>query len=394
MPLDRPKILIVTTVPETARAFLLPQFVALVKNGFEVHLATGIEGDALAELKQIPVTEHRFNFIRDISPFSDIKAIWALYKLCRKHQFDIIHTHTLKASLIGQLTAKLSNIPVRFETVHGIRYLPDMPWLMRKSILIAERTAASCADRIWVLNSEDRDFFLSHKLATKEKIELLGKGGIGVDLVRFRPSVLSLQQRADFRSSVGLLPDATVIGFVGRPVRDKGVMELIEAWPQITKKAPNAKLVVICAELPSERSSELIGLHKLQTFPGTVVLKNRSDMPELYGCMDMLVLPSYREGFSRVIIEALSCGLPVIASDVRGCRDAIVNNKTGILIPPKNSHELVDSVLKLVSNPNLLKQMSIAAREYAVDNFDENAIIAHILRSYFDLCDRRKASFK
>jgi len=388
------RILVLTTVPETARAFLLPQLKDLREHGAQVHLATGEKGCSLPELADLEIIEHRLPLERAISPFKDLRAMFTIIRLCRKYRFDLIHTHTLKASLVGQLGARFAGVPVRVETAHGTRYMPDLPFFVRTAILWSERLAAQQAHRVWVLNQEDFDFFKSHHLAKDDALHLLGKGGIGVDLARFRPDGLTLAQRYKYRQSLGLPGDAMVAGFVGRLVKDKGVRELIEAWPSIIKVVPTAHLLIVTAQLESECSNEVIDRECLQKLPNTIILTNRTDMPELFNCVDVLVLPSYREGFSRVILEASACGVPVIASDVRGCRDAVVNGLTGILIPPHNAAKVTEAVINLLQDNARSTQLGQQARLYAEKYFDQNVVIEHIRTTYETLLKNASGKLK
>jgi hypothetical protein len=135
------KILVVTTVPETIRAFLLPQLADLRDKGCELHIAIGIGCD-LPELEALGITEHRLPLTRDFSPVQDLKALWSMLWLCLRWRFNLVHTHTLKASLIGQIAGWLASVPVRLETAHGTRYMPDLPFTTRKGYYLVR--ASSC----------------------------------------------------------------------------------------------------------------------------------------------------------------------------------------------------------------------------------------------------------
>jgi len=197
--------------------------------------------------------------------------------------------------------------------------------------------------------------------------------------------LLTIEHRKEYQQNLGLPRESLVVGFVGRLVRDKGVLELTEAWPEVVEAIPTAYLLIITAKLVSERSSELVSESRLRQLPNTVLLSNRSDMPYLYNCMDLLVLPSYREGFSRVIVEASACGVPVVASDVRGCRDAVVDGQTGILIQPRLPEELASAVRNLLLDKSKRINMGQLAREHALRYFNQDEVINHINQSYIEL---------
>ncbi|MFH1615846.1 MAG: glycosyltransferase family 4 protein [Planctomycetota bacterium] len=379
--LDKKKVLIVATVPETVNAFLLPYMRELAASGCDVYLATG-EGAEICNIDGIVKKYYKVPLTRKMSPLEDMRALLRIIRICRKNRFDLIHTHTLKASLIGQVAARIANIKARFETVHGTRYMPELPVVSRLVIVWSERIAAKLSQKVWVLNTEDFDFFENRIHIYAPKLELLSRGGIGVDLIKYRPACLSNHQRAEYKKRLNLPGDGFVVGFVGRPVVDKGILDLRTAWEKVVLKCKNIRLLIIACVLASDRSEELINIEELKTMKNTVVLTNRNDMPELYNCMDMLVLPSYREGFSRVILEACSCGLPVVTTDVRGCRDAIEDGETGFLVPPKAPGKLAEKITTLFRDGDLCVKMGAAARTYAEGNFDQRRIIDRINRTY------------
>lgn len=388
-PRQNPKLLTVTAAPESVRQFLLTQIRDLKERGWDVHVATG-PGCDLPELRSENVPHHWMPLTRHISPMSDLRSLIRLYQLCRRWRFDIVHTHMIKGSLLGQLAAWMARVPVRVETAHGTRYSRDLPLWLRAGILLAEGVAARRAQRVWVLNNEDYQLFRRWKLARPDALRLLGSGGIGVDLNRFRPDILNSQGRILYRKKLNLPAESLVVGFIGRPVRDKGIEELRIAWPAIVRSCPNAWLLVVTAELDSERTSEKVNTESFEGLTQANVLVNRRDMPEIYNCLNLVVLPSYREGFSRVILEASACGIPVVASDVRGCRDAVVHGNTGEIVPPRDSDALAQAVVQLLQEEELRAKMRSQAREHACRYFDEELVCAHVYETYMDLMAGRR----
>lgn len=378
------KILIVTTVPETIKVFMRPFLKLLKEVGFDVHIATGYGCD-LGFLKDMNIVEHRLPLNRSINPFKDILALFKLLQICRKEKFDLIHTHTLKASLVGQIAAKISGIKRRIITAHGTVYSNSLPFVTRKLILISEKVSTRFSTKLWVLNSEDYDFYKNMIKVNPNKIEILSKGGIGVDLEVYKPNLLDDFQIKDYKEKIGIPIQNVVISFVGRLVRDKGCYELIQAWEKIESKFTDATLLIITPKMVSERENELVCRHNFSHLKNIVILENRNDMPQLYNCMDILVLPSYREGFSRVIIEAMASGILVIASDVKGCRDAILDGETGILIKPRDVNDLFNKLSEALLFRDNMYKIGDAARDYSLQNFDHHKINQHILRTYNEI---------
>lgn len=345
-------------------------------------MATGICGCELPELAAMDVCEYRIPLKRSISPLEDIKATFMIYQLCRKNRYDIVHTHTLKASLVGQLAAGLARIPVRIETAHGTIYMSSSGLLKRFCVVMLEKLAARKAHRVWVLNTEDYELFKRRKIGAPHAVELLGKGGIGLDIDCYTPCALGDEHIQEYRHSIGVPPGVLLAGFVGRLVSDKGVNELIQAWQNLSERIPSAWLLIVSAVLPSERQSELVSAGTIKQLKNCVLLTNRSDMNKLYRCMDMLVLPSYREGFSRAIMEAMASGIPVVATDVKGCRDAVIDGQTGLLVPCGDVDSLTKAMCRLINDAPLRKTLSVNARQWAVNHFDQRTINTRIRQTY------------
>lgn len=371
----------VTTVPETMRALVLPILRRLRQEKWDVHVAVG-RGQDLPMLGELGIRQHYVPMTREISPLADVLALREMYRLCCRWRFDIIHTHTLKASLIGQLAGRLAGVPVRVETVHGTRYMPDLPLWLRAALLTCERLAATQAQRVWVSNPEDLRLFVSRGLVRRGTAALLGSGGVGVDLERFSPRVLQAGRRAAYRRELGLPDDALVVGFVGRLVRDKGIHELMAAWPAVVADVPRAHLLAVAPLLTSERSSETVSPQQLAALPHAGVLTNRSDMPELYNCMDLLVLPTYREGFPCAIIESAACGVPSVATDVKGCRDGVVPGVSGVLVPPRDAGALAEAMIALLRDDSRRAELAMGARRVAESRFDQAPVVDGTMRVY------------
>jgi glycosyltransferase involved in cell wall biosynthesis len=184
-----------------------------------------------------------------------------------------------------------------------------------------------------------------------------------------------------------------IVGFIGRIVREKGIVELIEAMSRVVSVAPDTRLLVVGDTLASDGDTvakrcvqetiHRLGLEDKVRFAGM-----RDDIPRLLAAMDVFVLPSWREGMPRSIIEAMTMGLPIVATDIRGCREEVINGETGLLIPPKRSDQLADAILTLVLDPVAASKMGTRGRDRALKWFDESKVIERQVAAYDLLAQR------
>lgn len=282
---------------------------------------------------------------RSWSLTSDLKAFRSLYRLFRELKPDIVHTHNPKPGVYGRIAARLAGVPRVVNTVHGLYATPDDSLAKRSAVYAIERFAAIFSDVELVQNQEDLAL-LRRLRVPANKLVLLGNG---IDLGRFSPGTVDAETRESARLELGARSaDDVVIGFVGRMVREKGIVELLEAAEVVTAKCPNARFALIGFHDPSRQDDVPPALLKEAVERGVAILGARSDVVELYSGMDVFVLPSHREGFPRSVMEASAMGVPVVATDIRGCREAVVDDVTGILVPAHNVSALASALERLI----------------------------------------------
>ncbi|MEI6234114.1 MAG: glycosyltransferase family 4 protein [Planctomycetota bacterium] len=312
---------------------------------------------------------------REFAPFSDLRAVRFIQNLCREKRFDIVHTHTPKGNLIGQWGARLAGTPIVLQTLHGFYFHDRMNWAARQAWIEIERFSARHSDHILCQNPEDVETAIREKIIGREHITELGNG---IDLDRFVP--VSDEKKREIRTRLGIPPDARVIGMVGRFVAEKGFPEFLAAARILASESDDIYFLAIGHRVASERRGDRFDFDA-STLPDhdilskrLIVLHDRDDMPELYGAMDAHVLPSHREGFPRALIEGAACGLPQVATDIRGCRQAIVKDVTGILTPLRDEKALAQALKTLLESPTMRKNMGVEARNLANRKFDRRTV--------------------
>jgi glycosyltransferase involved in cell wall biosynthesis len=375
-----------TTVDMSVRHLLLNQLLALRSAGFEVG-AVSASGPDLGPVHDAGVAHWPVSFTRRMSPLRDLQAAFQIWRLCRRERFTIVHTHQVKAALFGQCAARLAGVPIVVNTVHGFYFHEHTPALKRRAWILLEKVCARFSDVLLSQNREDMATAVATGICPPGKIQHLGNG---IDVRRFDRAAVSRQRVTEVRAALGIAPDAQVVGFVGRLVREKGVLELFDAVRRLRPKYPKLTLLVIgpvdsdIADCLQPTAADDYGIGATTVFTGY-----RHDMPELYALMTLLVLPSHREGLPRTPMEASSMGVPTVATDVRGCREVLRHGENGYLVPVRDPVALADAIDRVLGDPGLADRLGTQARQIAVENFDEQMVFERVRSAYLRLLEAK-----
>lgn len=382
-------ILHITTVPMSL-VFLRGQAAYMRERGLSMHALSspGPDLDAFAWTERVPV--HRVRMIRRITPLRDLRAVAGIWRAIREVEPLLVHAHTPKGGLLGMIAATLGRVPVRVYQMRGLPFA-TASGLKRELLRWTEKLACTMADEVLCNSHSLRDMAIAERICGIDKIKVLVSGsGNGVDASeRFHPGRLGKEARAKARGRWGIPPTATVVGFVGRVVRDKGVVELIGAWRLLRDRHPELHLVIVG---PFEPEDPLPGdvLEILHRDPRVHLTGMDWDTPPLYAAMDLVVLPTYREGFPNVPLEAAAMGLPVVATRVPGCVDAVEDGKTGMLVPPRDVEALAEAIRRYVEDPTVRRRHGEAGRLRVLAEFSQERIWEALYSEYRDLLARRR----
>jgi glycosyltransferase involved in cell wall biosynthesis len=343
----------ITTIPETFH-FLRGQIAYMKNQGIEVHgvSSPGVHLDEVVTREKIPM--HPVGMNRLISPFADLRALYQLYYIFRKHKPHIVHAHTPKGGLLGILAARLARVPV---IIYGMRGLPftTATGLKRKILWLSEFLSSHLAHQVMAVSFSTRKRAIEEGFCSYKKIVVFGKGSSnGVDSFgRFNPDRLPPGIRKQMRQQYDIPVGSPVVGYVGRIVRDKGIIEIEEAWQYLRTQFPELHLLLI-GLIESQDPVPTEVLARLQADPRVKFICGEYDMPALYAAMDILILPTYREGLPNTPLEAAAMNLPVVTTNVDGCPEAVLDQVTGLIIPPRDSKALAAAIEKLVANPETI----------------------------------------
>jgi glycosyltransferase involved in cell wall biosynthesis len=369
----------ITTIDLSLRYLLLNQLRSLQAAGYEV---TGISTPGpdvpalnAAGIRHIPVA-----MTRNFTPSTDLASLLRLVRVMRRERFTIVHTHNPKPGLLGQLAARMAGVPIVVNTLHGFYFHDSMAPAWRKFYIATEKIAARCSDIILSQNSEDIQTAVNEGICSSTQIKSLGNG---IDLHHFDRRRLDPQVLDRLRTRFGLCADRPVVGFVGRLVAEKGILELLQAAPIVLAAIPGVQFLVI-GPIDTDKADSLTpaiaqtyGVAEAFTFTGM-----QQEMPELYALMDLFVLPSHREGFPRSPMEASAMGVPSVVTDIRGCREAVEHNRNGLLVPLKDVQALAQAMIELLMDPARAQQMGQAGRQMAEQRFDEELVFAKVKAEY------------
>jgi glycosyltransferase involved in cell wall biosynthesis len=374
-----------TTTDMSLDWLLGPQLCAFAEAGYEV-VGMSAPGPHVANLEAMGI-EHIAvpSFTRSTDPRQDLSAIRELVVLLRRYRPDILHTHNPKPGILGRLTGRLTGVPLVVNTQHGLYAQPSDRWQRRLPVYAAERFAAMFGHVELVQNPEDVDTLVRTLKVPARRVRLLGNG---VDLARFDPTAVPAGTRERLRAEWGIAEGEVVCGVVGRLVREKGIVELLEAARELRASGVPARFVVVGPTDPDKADALDPAIFERAAADGVVFTGQRTDMPECYAAFDLFVNASWREGFPRSSMEAAAMGLPIVASDIRGNRQVIADGETGVLVPVRDAAAFARAIGALVGDPALLARQSVAARARALAEFDQHRVIDRTLDAY-RLLDRR-----
>lgn len=368
------KLCLVATIPAVVHAFLREQIqagsasydVTVVCNASNQHFLDGLN----AKLVLLPIE-------RKPSVGKDVAALLSLWRLFRRERFDIVHTHMPKTGLLGMLAAKLARVPLRIHTFHG-EVWATRTGFRRLALKRLDQLVSSLATHILTVSPSQRAFLVKEGVVPETKAGLIGSGSIcGVDPTRFRANT---DVRHAMRDQLHIGRDDTVILFLGRLNRDKGMLDLANAFNTIATDCPNVTLLLVGAQedVPFSQMQEICAAWRDRLHYVAF-----TETPEDYMTVaDIFCLPSYREGLPMTILEAAACGVPTVASRIYGITDAVVDGETGLLFKAGDVAALTQALSALISAPDLRQQLGQAARQRTLKLFSNTDITRGVLNLY------------
>ena len=350
-------------------------------------IAISSDGDCFEEMlqEQGNPKSYKVELTRRITPWQDLKALFTLMRIFRKERPLIVHTHTPKAGTVGLLAAWLAHVPIRMHTVAGLPLLVAKG-PKRKLLDFVERITYACATNVYPNSFALRDIIIKYKLTKPSKLSVIANGSSnGIDTSYFSSESLT-ETKSELRKRLQISDDDFVFVFVGRVVKDKGMNELASAMNRLSGEYNHCKLLLVG---PFETELDPL-LPESESFfknsKSVVYVGYQKDVRSYLAAADILVFPSYREGFPNVVMQAGAMGLPSIVTDINGCNEIIIEGKNGVIIPPKDADALYVAMKNFVENPDKVKALASNARQMIASRYEQKMIWNALLKEYQTLC--------
>ncbi len=372
----KPKMMIVTTIPLSLMFF--KGQIGVLKNAFDVSVVSspGKRLDAIVETEE--VLAHAVPMQREISFFKDVVSLIQLIKLFRKEKPELVHGNTPKGGLLSMIAAYLVKVPNRVYYLHGLRY-QGAAGFKRKLLMKMEQLSCRLATDVFAVSKEVRANLIKDGIY-KKPITLIWNGSIsGVNTDYFDRQKIDV---SDLRTSLKLTEEYLVFGFVGRLVGDKGVNELVTAFESINESYSNTRLLLV-GPFESDLDPLLPDTEqKIKDNPAILSVGFQRDIRSYLALMDVFSFPSYREGLAVSLLEAQAMELAIVCCDVTGCSELIVEGVNGLLIPPRSTKVLQNTMMKLLKDESLRQKMSKEARVFVTNNYEQHELWDKSLTAY------------
>jgi len=376
----KPKIIRITTVPISLKILLKDQL-KFMNQHFNV---IGVSSKGM-ELNDVEVDESiqtiEVEMSREITPMKDIISLIKMTLLLLKEKPEIVHTHTPKAGIIGMIASWIARVPHRLHTVAG---LPVMEARGKKKniLLVVEKLTYACATKVYPNSYGLQTYILENKLTNKEKLKIIGYGSSnGIDTEHFQRTKEVLNHGKEIKRKYNL-ENKFVFCFVGRVVKDKGINELMNAFDKLSQENNNVVLLIV-GQL--EQNLDPISSE------AEIILKNnkqihyvgfQNDIRPYLATSTCFVLPTYREGFPNVVLQACSMELPCIVTNINGCNEIIEHNINGLIVEPKDIDTLYDAMRRMENENKLAFQLGLNTRNDIIKKYDRKNFHQYLLEEY------------
>ncbi|HEX2628512.1 MAG TPA: glycosyltransferase family 4 protein [Chitinophagaceae bacterium] len=380
-----PKLIRVTTVPMALRYLLPGQMKYMKQQGFDVIMVSADGKERQAVIDNEGCEHHIIPMTRKITPFADLKSWWKMYRYFKKEKPDIVHSHTPKAGLIAMTAARMAGVKIRIHTVAGLRFMTSTG-TTRKILVKMEKLTAGAATHVWPNSQSLLNYIKTNKLAKEKKLQVIGYGSSnGINLARFSPTALQPAKVEETKQLIKYDKSFVYLLCVGRIVKDKGIDELLAAFENIYKERNDLRLVLLGSfedELDpiSDNARKILKEH-----PGIIHISWSDHVEYFMHLANMLVHPSYREGFPNVLLQSGALNCPIVCSRIEGNVDIVDDGQTGLICEVKDAASLEARLRFAIGNPLLMGEYAAALRNKIEQQFDQRFVHESLKNKYLEL---------
>ncbi|MBP3912348.1 MAG: glycosyltransferase family 4 protein [Niameybacter sp.] len=371
------KICIITTISLSIKSFFLEQIAYLSENGYEVTIICDKDEELInvlhPDVRYIPVPMKR-----GLDPLGAVKAIKRMYQIFKEKTFDIVQYSTPNAALYASIASKLAGVKIRLYHNMGYRYAAS-EGIKRVIFKTLEKITCRLSTEIQPVSFSNLEFGVKEKLFPRNKARVIWNGSTGgVNLTKF-----DINKKEEWKNEIfnkyEIGSETFVFGFVGRITRDKGINELLGAYQKLSLENKDINLMLVGNEEDTDSlNQELYNWAKNRK---DIIFTGLSEeVHKYFAAFNVMILPSYREGFGNVVIEAQAMGVPVIVSDIPGPTDAMKKGITGLVVGKQDINELLESMIEMKNAPKKCEEMGQRAYIYIKDHFDSKQLMQNILK--------------
>jgi glycosyltransferase involved in cell wall biosynthesis len=373
--------LIRTTTVAISMDFLLKGQLAYLQKKYEVIAVSGLD----EHLKQVESREGvrivNISMQRAISPLKDLKSLWKLYWLFKNEKPLIVHSMTPKAGLLSMIAAFLASVPIRVHTFTGLIF-PTKSGFMKQLLILMDRVLCSCATNIYPEGQGVKNELIKYRITSKN-LDVIANGNVsGIDKEYYDSNLISYEEKQDLRRELKINSDDFVFVFVGRLVGDKGINELIKAFKNLLFEFKNIKLLLVG---PFEEKLDPLTIESKQEIKinmNIISVGFQNDVRPYFAISNVLVFPSYREGFPNVVMQSGAMGLPSIVTNINGCNEIITDGQNGMIIPVKDVNSIYMAMKKIMEDDEYRNFLMKNARLMIISRYEQDIVWKAILTEY------------
>lgn len=383
-----PKLIRITTAPLSLKYLLFNQMRYMKENGFDVIMVSS-EGKEWPDIIKNEQCDYRIvHMTRKITPFTDLKSLWQLYRLFRKERPDIIHSHTPKAGLLAMLAAKMAGIKIRIHTIAGLRFM-TAKGMTRRVLIFMEKLTGKAAHYVWPNSHSLLNYIRQNKLIKEKKLELIGHGSSnGIDLNRFSAAALKPEKINAIKQLLNYDENCFYILNMGRIVKDKGIDEVLKSFTAVHAANSKLRLIMLGAfeddlDPVSDEARKILNTH-----PAITHIDWSDDVEYFMHLSHLLIHASYREGFPNTLLQAGAMNCPIICSAIEGSIDIVTHHETGLLFQPRNAEDLLDKLQYALSHSGEMKLYAGNLRMKIEKYFSQQYLHSCLKEKYLELLSK------